>query len=267
MISSVGPVPLVVVWVLVAMGVAMLVARVVRAEPKEKAPTPRSVLFDMLLIGLLAGRLGFILRYWTDYRHDGWAVLRLGDGGFLPWVAILVGLGWGAWRLRRWPHLRRSVAAGALAGVLCWAALSLGSGWLQRDRIALPTLALTRLDGVPDTLGGAHAQPTIVNLWATWCGPCRREMPVLARAQQRHSDLRFVFANQGETAEEVQAFLTAERLSLHNVLLDEPMHAAAALHVQAYPTTLFFDRDGRLQEVHLGELSAASLESKLARLR
>jgi len=51
------------------------------------------------------------------------------------------------------------------------------------------------------------------------------------------------------------------------VLLDEPMHAAAALHVQAYPTTLFFDRDGRLQEVHLGELSAASLESKLARLR
>jgi thiol-disulfide isomerase/thioredoxin len=267
MISSVGPVPLVVVWVLVAMGVAMLVARALRGAPQENAPTPRGVLFDMLLVGLLAGRLGFILRYWADYRHDGWAVLRLGDGGFLAWAAILAGLGCGAWRLRRWPHLRRPVAAGALAGVLCWAALSVGSGWLQRDRITLPTLALTRLDGTADTLGGAHAQPTVVNLWATWCGPCRREMPVLARAQQRHPDLRFVFANQGETAEDVQAFLTAEHLSLHNVLLDEPMHAAAALHVQAYPTTLFFDRDGRLRDVHLGELSAAGLESKLVRLR
>ncbi|WP_411851278.1 TlpA family protein disulfide reductase [Stenotrophomonas sp. LGBM10] len=267
MISSVGPVPLVVVWVLVAMGVAMLVARVLRVPPEEGSPTPRGVLFDMLLVGLLAGRLGFILRYWADYRHDGWAVLRLGDGGFLAWVALLVGLGWGAWRLRRWPRLRAPVAAGALAGVLCWAALSLGSGWLQRDRIALPTLALTALDGTPATLGGERAQPTVVNLWATWCGPCRREMPVLARAQQRHPELRFVFANQGETADDVQAFLKAEQLSLHNVLLDEPMQAATALHVQAYPTTLFFDRDGRLRDVHLGELSAAGLESKLARLR
>lgn len=88
-------------------------------------------------------------------------------------------------------------------------------------------------------------------------------MPVLARAQQRHQDIRFLFVNQGETREEVQGFLAAERLTLANVLLDEDALTAERLQVHAYPTTLFFDAQGRLREIHLGELSAAGLQSKL----
>ncbi|MER2177637.1 MAG: TlpA disulfide reductase family protein [Stenotrophomonas maltophilia] len=263
MISSVGPVPLAVVWVLVAVGIAMLVASVVRAPAIGGAPRPRSVLVDMLLLGLLAGRAAFVFWHVGDYAQDPWGVLRIGDGGFLVWPALAAGLGWGAWRLRRWPTLRRPVGAGALAGVLGWAVLSSGAGWLQQSRVTLPAITLTSLQGAPTALADTQGRPVVLNLWASWCGPCRREMPVLSRAQQRHPDIRFLFVNQGETREEVQGFLAAEQLSLANVLLDEDALTAERLRVHAYPTTLFFDGQGRLQEIHLGELSAAGLQSKL----
>ena len=263
MISSVGPVPLAVVWVLVGLGMAMLVASVVRAPAIEGAPRPRSVVVDMLLLGLLAGRAGFVIWHAGDYVADPWSVLRVGDGGFLLWPALLVGLGWGAWRVRRWPTLRRPVGAAALAGLLGWAVLSTGAGWLQQSRVTLPAITLASLQRQPIALADTQGKPVVVNLWASWCGPCRREMPVLARAQQRHPDIRFLFVNQGETREEVEGFIAAEQLTLDNVLLDEAALTAERLQVHAYPTTLFFDGQGRLQQIHLGELSAAGLQSKL----
>ncbi|MEK0265621.1 hypothetical protein QT383_04630 [Stenotrophomonas rhizophila] len=57
--------------------------------------------------------------------------------------------------------------------------------------------------------------------------------------------------------------MAAEQLSLHNVLLDEDALTAEQLQVHAYPTTLFFDGQGRLRHLHLGELTAAGLQSKL----
>jgi len=165
--------------------------------------------------------------------------------------------------VRRWPTLRRPVGAAALAGLLGWAVLSTGAGWLQQSRVTLPAITLTSLQRQPIALADTQGKPVVVNLWASWCGPCRREMPVLARAQQRHPDIRFLFVNQGETREEVEGFLAAEQLTLANVLLDEDALTAERLQVHAYPTTLFFDGQGRLKHIHLGELSAAGLQSKL----
>lgn len=92
-------------------------------------------------------------------------------------------------------------------------------------------------------------------------------MPVLASAQQTHTDVQFVFLNQGETLDEVKGFIASEQLWLGNVLLDDTASASTVLGVQAYPSTLFFDAEGRLRELHLGELTAAGLEHKLRRLR
>ena len=64
-----------------------------------------------------------------------------------------------------------------------------------------------------------------------------------------------------------RVFFADERLVLGNVLLDDDAAASTVLGVQAYPSTLFFDADGRLRELHLGELTAAGLEHKLRRLR
>ncbi len=59
--------------------------------------------------------------------------------------------------------------------------------------------------------------------------PCRREMPVLEQAQASHPDVRIVFANQGESADQVHRFLSQQRLSLKNVLLYSTLQAGAAI--------------------------------------
>lgn len=267
MMSSVGPVPLGVVWVLLGWLLAIGVARWWQPPPQEGQPKPAAMLLDMVFLGLLGGRLGFVVLHWRAYADDPWALLRLGDGGFLPVVAVLVGMGWAAWRLRRWPALRRPVWAGAVAGILCWVGLSLGMAHLQQSRIALPAVTLQSLQGQPVALADTEGKPVVVNLWATWCAPCRREMPIFSAAQQREPNVRFVFVNQGESAEDVRQFLSSQKLVLQHVLLDPDSLTAERLQVHAYPTTLFFDSRGRLQGLHMGELSAAGLQARLDALR
>lgn len=267
MMSSVGPVPLGVVWVLLGWLLAIGVARWLRPPPQDGQPKAAAMLLDMVFLGLLGGRAGFVVLHWRAYAADPWGVLRLGDGGFLPLVAVLVAFGWAAWRLRHWPALRRPVWVGAVAGVVCWVGLTLGMAHLQQARISLPALTLQSLQGQPVALAATAGKPVVVNLWATWCAPCRREMPIFSAAQQREANVRFVFVNQGESAEDVQQFLSSQKLALQHVLLDPDSLTAERLQVHAYPTTLFFDSRGRLQGLHMGELSAAGLQARLDALR
>ena len=113
----------------------------------------------------------------------------------------------------------------------------------------------------------AGGKPMVVNLWASWFPPCRREMPVLAAAQQRRTDVSFVIANQGENVFTLQQYLEAGKLELRNVVLDPQKGLGRKYGLMALPTTLFYDITGRLVDTHLGALSAASLASKLERLQ
>ena len=79
--------------------------------------------------------------------------------------------------------------------------------------------------------------------------------------------MRFVFANQGDGASAAQRYLMAGQLGLVNVVLDPGASLGRSIGSRALPTTLFYDASGRLVDTHLGELSAASLASKLALLR
>ncbi|WP_312183975.1 TlpA family protein disulfide reductase, partial [Massilia timonae] len=107
----------------------------------------------------------------------------------------------------------------------------------------------------------------VVNLWATWCPPCRREMPAMQAAQQANPDIGFVFVNQGESSVVVRRFLATQQLRLQNVVIDPAGQVAARTGAAGYPTTLFYDADGKLRLRHVGELSEATLKDKLASLR
>ena len=150
--------------------------------------------------------------------------------------------------------------------VLAWQGI-LG-GLRLMDKPALSEMQVTLLSGESTNLAAlADGKPMVVNLWASWCPPCRREMPVLAAAQQRETGISFVFANQGENAATIQRYLSASQLDLANVILDRDTRLGFVAGSGTLPLTLFYDASGRLVDTHLGALSAASLASKLDPLR
>jgi thiol-disulfide isomerase/thioredoxin len=185
-------------------------------------------------------------------------------------AGLVLGGGCLAWHAARRPPLRRALAGAALVGLALWAA---GSVALQRSGAgpgpSVPDLPLFALaDGGPSSLPRLMAgQPVVLNLWASWCGPCRAEMPLLAAAQQRERGIRFLFVNQGESAAVVRAYLQREGLALEGVWLDAGRRAGPALGSQGLPTTLFFDSRGRQVDAHFGVLNATSLQLRLLALK
>lgn len=225
-----------------------------------------NTLSDMLIAAMLAARIGFVATWFELYRASPWSMLDIRDGGFLLWPGVAAALLLALWQGWRRPMLRMPLAVGLTAGALVWSAFFAAT--TPTDRPALPAAALTTLAGEPVNLTAlAGGKPMVVNLWASWCPPCRREMPVLAAAQQRETGVTFVFVNQGEDAATVERYLGAGQLALDHVLLDPGTDLGREVGSGSLPTTLFYDASGRRVDTHLGELSAASLASKLKPLR
>lgn len=218
-----------------------------------------------VLVGFVAARLGFVLPAWADYASAPWQLLDLRDGGWSPTWGVLaasVALGLQAGRQRT---MALPLATGGLAALAVWAGGSTALG-LHRQ-LPVPDIALQSLAGQPARLPAlAKGRPTVINLWATWCGPCREEMPVLAAAQQRHRGVRFLFLNQGEDAATVGRYLQREGLALEQVWLDAGSSAGPAFGSRGLPTTLFFDATGQRVDAHFGVLNAAALQARLEAL-
>lgn len=264
---SFGPVPLTVVLALCCLAAAALLLRLYPGVPAASRRAHVSTLLDAFLLGWLGARVLFVLRNLGVYLDDPLSMLRIGDGGFDPFGFVVMGVGFAVISLRRRELPIRPVVTACVAGLVLWWAGVVAIEQAQARHAQLPVLALHDIDGSPVVLASAPGIPQVINLWATWCAPCIREMPVFEQAVQRHRGVDFVFVNQGEDAATVQAFLRQHAPALPGVLLDEDGALADALGVKAYPSTLFFDADGRLRELHLGELSPATLDHKLRRLR
>ena len=224
--------------------------------------SPESALFNLFLIGVLCARLGFVVAYWPMYQDDLVQVIDIRDGGFLFWsglAGIVLTALWQGWRQ---PGLRRPLGWALFSGALFWGLSSLGSH-LYSKGTGLPELSLRNAGGQPVALHSYRGKPLVINIWATWCPPCRREMPVLQQAQGDYPHVTFLFVNQGETPENVSTFLATTGLSLTHVLFDGAGQLAQRVGSMALPTTLFYDANGRLVGSHLGELSRASLRHAL----
>lgn len=234
---------------------------------ESKVSEVHAVLAKTLALAVLAARGMYVLAHGDTYRAAPWQALNLGDGGFIIFVGFLAAALttlWIGWRRR--PMLRPLVTA-LVGGLFAWS-IGLQLLWLVRSDVRrLPEVSLSTLDGHPIAMSDFSGRPLVVNLWATWCVPCRRELPVLRDAQRGEKEVVFVFADQGETANTVNAYLESQHLLLRNVLMDPVGRLAVFAGLSAVPTTLFFDENGVLVKVHAGELSALNLRQQLHLLR
>ncbi|MBZ9558909.1 MULTISPECIES: TlpA disulfide reductase family protein [unclassified Modicisalibacter] len=218
-----------------------------------------------LLAALLGARLGDVLAHLDSYAQAPLDAFKLWQPGYLPVAGLIAAAAWTAWSLRdRWPRLvaAEALLAGAAAlwlALMAWNPLG-GTSGLSRQ----PELTLEDLGGNPVALAELHGEPLIVNLWATWCGPCRREMPLLADAAATPG-VTVVPINQGESLLAVARYLDQQGLDFEHALLDPHQQLLALSATPGLPTTLVFDAEGRLVERHVGELGRSQLEAWLAR--
>lgn len=212
---------------------------------------------------LAGARAGYVLGHTSTFAAEPWRALTIWDGGLAwPWAAppaalatILV--------------LHRPKLIGIAAAVLA-ICVSLTAGLVQLGgRVApkpLPVLSLQTLDGGVIQLTETAGRPTVINLWATWCPPCQRELPMLALAAREHPEVRFIFADQGEPGPKVREHLARMGLSLPLVALDTDQALAKHYRAAGLPATLLVRRDGRLVAAHLGQISRDTLEQDLTAL-
>lgn len=262
---GVGPLSLSIEHVLLIL--AFVVALIVGAIAGRKQKTPISgSLADIFLVAMVSARIGFVVRYFEHYENDWLGMIDIRDGGFDMVTGLVVALVFSAWLMWRRASTRRALGTAVVAGVVTWGFTTGAIALINQQTSGLPDVALTDMQERPVTLEDiAAGQPMVVNLWATWCPPCIREMPVLEEAQQRYPQIRFVFANQGEHPETINRFLDEQALELANSLSDRAGELGREVGSQGLPTTLFYNADGELVDSHMGELSQASLARNLER--
>ena len=251
---------------LLVVGAACLALWIAGRDGRHNGVRADTPLWLALLAGVVAARVGFVVTYADDYLADPMSLFDVRDGGWNAWWGLA-----GIWSVAlmtayRRPVVGKSVAKGGAMvslGVMLVVALAALPAGPNRP---LPALPVSTLDGEAVSLPAFAGRPTVINLWASWCGPCRREMPMFQQAQERHPEINFVFLNQGEDPVTVQRYLQRDDLQLGNVLLDRGAEMGHLLGQRGLPVTVFFNAEGLMEGVRLGELSRGSLTQRLEAL-
>lgn len=217
-------------------------------------------------VSLLAARLAFVLQHFEGYGQSPASVFDVRDGGFAATAGLFAAFVTGAELVRRVRARRRALVVSSIAGIAVWAAATIATLAFGPARIAIPAAELRTMNGVPVRLR-VDGKPMVVNLWASWCPPCRREMPALQAAQRRNPDIDFVFVNVGESPQAIEGFLASQGLALSNVYSDPRGEFASRARAFAYPTTLFYDSRGLVFMRQVGGLAESTLAPRLAMLR
>ncbi len=168
----------------------------------------------------------------------------------------------------RW-HLPTAVASAALLMLLL-----LSSASAQRPGQPLPSFELRDQHGELVTNDDLLGKRWMLNVWASWCPPCRAELPLLARAadETAEEDIGLLLLNAGETASVAVRFLEGEGLELRTLVdpdggergLESTNDTLRRLRAGGLPTTYFLDADGTLLATFVGELTPDALAERLS---
>lgn len=230
---------------------------------RRAAKPVEGLLWAALAAGVLAARAAFVLSHWRDYAPSPAAIFSIGDGGFMLWPGVLAAMATLAIGLR---SVRRAAPLMAVAGAVGFAVTVVQLLVIAPPPVPLQQgIMLQRLDGQAVPLDRYRGKPFVINLWATWCGPCRRELPMLI-AEAATTQVPILLVDQGEGLHKVAAFLQQEGLSGTHVLLDNPQRLMAAMQTRALPTTLFVNAQGEVVLTWTGEISRAGLRDGIRQI-
>ncbi len=138
----------------------------------------------------------------------------------------------------------------------------------DRARRATPDISLDTLDGSKFKLSDQIGRPVVVNFWATWCLPCRAEMPAFEQVYRNHRDqgLVVVGVDVAESPDVVAKFVS-EAGATFPIALDVSGEVTELYRIQGMPTTFFIGRDGKIKDTVIGgPLGEAAIEAKVAEL-
>lgn len=232
---------------------------------KRQQRSLEASMWGVLITGVVVARGSFVLLNWDAYRQDLSSIFYLWQAGYVPMAGVFAALVFAVLHALRGKHSQLPMLSSMAAGLVVWLGLAFVAAQMTATR-ELPDLVLANLKQESISLQDYRDKPIVINLWATWCPPCRREMPAFQDAQQANEGVHFLFVNQREASETIQGFLDKEKLDLANILVDSGGKVAGHFGAMGMPTTLFFDADGRMVDVHVGELSRAQLQHYLKRL-
>lgn len=143
------------------------------------------------------------------------------------------------------------------------AAASSGSVRLLKERVEIPPFVATDLDGRQISTAALRGKVVLVNFWATWCPPCREEIPDLVALQEKYKDqLQIIGISQDSgSVDQVRRFVAEHRVNYPTVM-STPEIEALFPGIYALPTTFVLDREGKLAQKHIGLLNARVTEDE-----
>ena len=127
------------------------------------------------------------------------------------------------------------------------------------------SFTVRRLTGESDSLAGYRGKVVLVNLWATWCPPCREEIPALETLYKQYRSKGFVVLgiDQGESASVADAFARKFGVTFP-ILIDDAQQYGRAYAAQGLPTSVLVDRSGRIVKGIDGEMTLAQMRALVA---
>ena len=137
-----------------------------------------------------------------------------------------------------------------------------------RAGMAAPEFQWVRPNGETTRLSALRGKPVVLNFWATWCVPCRAEMPRIEAAAEANGGTAFLEVDLDEDGDKVRSFLDSLGVTAPEPVIDVGTQLARAYGLSAgVPTTYFVDGTGVVRSVVIGEMDDARLRAGLASVR
>jgi thiol-disulfide isomerase/thioredoxin len=127
-----------------------------------------------------------------------------------------------------------------------------------------PDFTLVSTDGGTIRLSGLQGSPVLINFWASWCAPCRLEMPAIQERYEQHSPaLKVLAINLEENDSQVEGFMQELNLDFPALLDPDGYVNHDLFRVRGYPTSVFIDKLGAVQAIHIGIMTEDQLDGYL----